>query len=623
MTGGDAIARINGEEITMAMLEENSSTADQQAMYDAKRQALERYIVDSLIEAEAEKRGMSKDDLFKTEVDEKVNKPTAEEIQAFYTANQAQMQGQTLEQISPRIEQHLTQQAAAKSAQEFVEALKTAAGVKVILAPKRVEVPERAGVARYGSPEAAVQIIEFSDFQCPYCTRGAKTIDEVKAKYGDKVSVTFRHFPLDFHKEAPLAAQAAECAGDQGKFWEYHDQLFANQRALQPADLPTYASAIGLNMAEFQGCLDSGSKKAIVDADLAAGKKVGMSGTPGFYINGEVLSGAQPLPAFVEVIDRQLAMAESGDATEAAPGVLALVNGQPITMATLDEKGSMADRKALHDAKRQALDRYIIDTVVDQAAAARGVTEEELFKAEVDGKMVKPTAADIEAFYTANQAQMQGQSLEQISPRIEQHLTQQAQGKRGQEFMEELKAAAKVEVLLPAFKMEVPARADAARSGSADAPIEIIEFSDFQCPYCTRGSKTIEEVKAKYGDKVTVVFRHFPLDFHKEAHLAAQASECAKDQGKFWEYHDVLFANQSALKPADLVNHASTVGLDVEVFNTCLDSGSKKAAVDGDLATGKDVGMTGTPGFYINGEVLSGAQPLEAFVEVIDRQLAN
>jgi protein-disulfide isomerase len=164
---------------------------------------------------------------------------------------------------------------------------------------------------------------------------------------------------------------------------------------------------------------------------------------------------------------------------------------------------------------------------------------------------------------------------------------------------------------------------DAPRIGTAAAPIQIVEFSDFQCPYCTRGRDTVKQVVAKYGDKVSVAFRHFPLPFHAEAHKAAQAAECAREKGKFWEYHDALFDHQQALGAADLVRHAKDIGLEGKPFEECLNSARHAARVDADIADGKAAGMSGTPGFYVNGIVLQGALPLEEFSRIIDKELGR
>lgn len=140
--------------------------------------------------------------------------------------------------------------------------------------------------AAFGPANAKVTVVEFSDFQCPYCTRAAAVTKEVKEKYGDKVRFVFRQFPLSFHKEAHLAAQASLAAGAQGKFWEYHDILFENQKALERASLEKYAEQLGLDMAAFKKALDEGTYKDEVDADIELGNKIAVSGTPTMFING-------------------------------------------------------------------------------------------------------------------------------------------------------------------------------------------------------------------------------------------------------------------------------------------------------------------------------------------------
>ena len=159
--------------------------------------------------------------------------------------------------------------------------------------------------------------------------------------------------------------------------------------------------------------------------------------------------------------------------------------------------------------------------------------------------------------------------------------------------------------------------------GPADAPVTIVEFSDFECPYCGAAHDTVEQVMSAYAGKVRLVYRQFPLSFHPHAAKAAEASLCAADQGKFWEYHDVLFKNQKKLEPTDLKAHATEVGLDAQKFGQCLDSGDKKKAVDTDQQAGLAAGVGGTPAFFINGIFLNGAQPIDEFKKVIDGELAS
>ncbi len=307
----------------------------------------------------------------------------------------------------------------------------------------------------------------------------------------------------------------------------------------------------------------------------------------------------------------------------AGSDVVATINGQPVTMAEVEaEAGAqlISARQTLHEAERSAVERVVIDRVVEAEASKRGVTPEQMFQTEVVDKAPKPTDEEVRAFYDENQARMPG-PFEQVEPQIRQMLTQQKAEARAGAFIEELRTAANVEVKIKPFVLEVPRREGAHRKGSAEAPIQIIEFSDFQCPYCAKAEDSVQKVLEHYGDKVAITYRHWPLSFHGDAHLAAQAAECAGEQGKFWEYHQILFDNMQALKRQHLVEYASTAGADADAFTTCLDSGKYAEVVDKDLADGAAVGMNGTPGFYINGEFLNGAQPFEAFQAIIDRQL--
>ena len=157
-----------------------------------------------------------------------------------------------------------------------------------------------------GKKDAAITIVEFSEFQCPFCSRVNPTIAQIQKEYGDKVRVVFKHNPLSFHKDAPLAAEAALAAAAQGKGWEMHDLMFKNQRALKRPELEKYAAEIGLNIAKFKADLDAGKYKAQVAADQKLAGELKARGTPHFFINGRRLAGAQPYPAFKALIDETL-----------------------------------------------------------------------------------------------------------------------------------------------------------------------------------------------------------------------------------------------------------------------------------------------------------------------------
>ena len=235
--------------------------------------------------------------------------------------------------------------------------------------------------------------------------------------------------------------------------------------------------------------------------------------------------------------------------------------------------------------------------------------------------MAEPTDEEIQKVYDANKAQLGSQTLEQIKPRIVEYLKQQGMQRRRQAFVEELKQTHKTTVALRPPVIEVATAGRPERGGGAKAPVTIIEFSDYQCPFCGRAESTVDEVMKHYGDKVRLVYRDFPLPMHPQARPASEAASCANAQGKFWEYHATLFANQTALGEDQLKEYAKNVGLDAAKFDQCLKDKPFKAAIDKDVADGERVGVNGTPAFFINGRMLSGALPFDKFKEVIDEEL--
>ena len=157
--------------------------------------------------------------------------------------------------------------------------------------------------------------------------------------------------------------------------------------------------------------------------------------------------------------------------------------------------------------------------------------------------------------------------------------------------------------------------------GNPNAAVAIVEFSDFQCPYCGRVQPTLEQLLQEYGDNITLIYRHFPLPSHANSEKAAEASECASDQGKFWEYHDMLFDNQDRLDTASLKRYAGELNLDVNKFSACLDSGVMSPRVDFAKRSGVEKGVAGTPAFFVNGKMISGNQPYNIFKAAVDAEL--
>lgn len=311
--------------------------------------------------------------------------------------------------------------------------------------------------------------------------------------------------------------------------------------------------------------------------------------------------------------------------------VVATVGGTSITLAEVDDKalqqpvsnfGNARLAQALYEARRAAIDEIVATALMDGEAKALGIDRPALVEKEITSKITPVTDPEVSAWYQANQSRVQGAPLEQVRAPIRAYLTQERMEEVRQRYLGTLKAKTAVRVMLEPPRINVSA-ANAPAKGPAGAPVELIEFSDFQCPFCLRAHPTVDKVLATYGDRIHFVYRHFPLPNHPNARPAAEAAACAAEQDKFWPYHDRLFADPSKLSVDDLKRTAADLGLDAAKFNACVDSRKFKALVDADVAAGNDAGVDGTPAFFINGRQISGAQPFEFFKKVIDEELAR
>jgi protein-disulfide isomerase len=274
--------------------------------YETKNAALESLIRLKLVQAEAKKRGISAERLIELEVESKVADPTDGEVEAYFLGQNRE--GARFEDVKEQFRNNLKQLKLLQARRAYADSLRASIDVTVMLRPPIVNVTYDPARVR-GNPHAPVTIVEFSDFQCPFCKRSESTLQDLLTKYGDRIKIAYLDFPLaEIHPQAQSAAEAARCAGEQGKFWEYHDALYADQSKLGGADLVTHAAALNLDKQKFQACLDSGKFKSKIQADLEQGNKVGVAGTPGFFVNGVFLSGALPQAEFEKIIDNQLAL---------------------------------------------------------------------------------------------------------------------------------------------------------------------------------------------------------------------------------------------------------------------------------------------------------------------------
>src|SRR6266404_8997933 len=270
--------------------------------YEIKRKALDNLIEQKILDAAAKKKGLTTEKLLDQEVNSKVPDPSDAELEGYYLGLKV---NRPLAEVKPQLRDAYKQAKMQQARQDYLKTLRADSNVVVLLSAPRVEVAHDPARLR-GNPKAPVMIVEFSDYQCPYCHSAEPTVKEVLAKYGDKVSLSYRDFPLtSIHSQAQIAAVASRCALEQGKFWEYHDQLFTASK-LEKDDLIGYARNLKLDDKQFESCLTSEKYKADIDKDEQAGRKAGVNGTPGFFINGLSLSGAQGQDAFARLIDDEL-----------------------------------------------------------------------------------------------------------------------------------------------------------------------------------------------------------------------------------------------------------------------------------------------------------------------------
>lgn len=394
----------------------------------------------------------------------------------------------------------------------------TAADAEVPDPRRRIAVPV-AGAPSLGPDDALVTIVEFSDFYCPYCRRASNVIADLMRLYPDQLRLVYRHSLLDI-EDASLAAEAAVAAAEQGRFWPFHDRMFAAPAPAGVDGLVAIAAEVGLDAASFRRALTERAHRDRVRADHQLARRLGVAGMPHFFVNGRPISGAQPLGVFVRLIEEELGIAA----------------------------------------------RLIAD----------GVPSEQIYRRLIGGAAAGKTLMDAATLFAAG-----------VDP--------------------------------SAIRAPGIGRANHRRGGQRPL-VRIVEFSDFECGFCRRAHATLQSVLARYGEEVGLSYRHFPLGATTK--LVAEAAEAAAAQGRFWAFHDALFAAPGHTDRAALARHAAGVGLDVEVFNRALDDRRYARAVSLDAAEGAALGISGTPTFYINGRPMVGAPTESALRAVIDEELA-
>ena len=381
----------------------------------------------------------------------------------------------------------------------------------------------------WGSRTAPVTIVEFSDFQCPFCSRAEPAVQQLKEHYGkDKLRFVWKDEPLSIHENAKPAAEAAQgvfaLAGNDA-FWKFHDTAFKNQAALGASSYERWAKDAGVtDLPKYQAGLTAHTWADKVDKNIAAGSSAGVNGAPAFFINGVLVSGAQPVDKFQAVVDQELAKAQAK-----------LASGTP------------ADK---------------VYVVMSQENRKTAKTQP------------APSNAAPDADKTVQKVPLGSAPI----------------------------------------------------LGTPDALVTVVEFSDFQCPFCKRAEDTLRQVHDAYGDKVRVVWKNQPLAAHDRAEPSAELAFEAKaekgDEG-FWDVHDRLFASNPKLADADLDAIATAAGLSLEKVHAAIKGHLYKKDIDADVDLGESLGVTATPSFFVNGRSLVGAVPFDTFKSLLDEELAR
>jgi protein-disulfide isomerase len=309
-TDTSEVANVGGVKITMAELEQEESAKLLSAhyqYYQAEQKALDNLIDKRLMEQKAKSENLTLEQLIDRDIKSQVKDPTEDQMKVYYEGLETD---QPYEAVRGKVLDKIRELRTNKAIAVYVKALRAQTNVYITLAPPSATVDTQ-NAERLGPEKAPVTVVEFADYECPYCQKVAADLKKLQADFGDKVAVTYKDFPLPMHARAEKAAEASRCAGKQGKFWEFHDELF-HTKGLDLEQLKAEARVLKLNGADFDKCLDSGEEAAVVEKDRKEGMRLGLNGTPSFFINGHFMSGALDYATLHQVVEQQLSAPPQG-----------------------------------------------------------------------------------------------------------------------------------------------------------------------------------------------------------------------------------------------------------------------------------------------------------------------
>jgi protein-disulfide isomerase len=300
------IAEVGGQKLTFGDLQQQLGGKLLQARYQYymnQRKALDQLIDDKLLEIEARNRHISVDELLNTVVYKDVKDPTEDQMQVYYEGTEST---ESYDAMRGQILDHIRELRRDKARANFVKELRNDARVQVLLEPPLIDVNLKNAYEK-GPKTSPVTLVEFADYECPYCQKITPELQKLEKEYAGRLAVVYKDFPLPIHHTSQKAAEAARCAGEQSKFWEYHDVLFYSKQ-LQISDLKADARVLRLDGDRFDKCLDEGAEAANVKKDLEEAHQLGLTGTPSFFVNGHFFSGAADYSVLKEMVDMQLAL---------------------------------------------------------------------------------------------------------------------------------------------------------------------------------------------------------------------------------------------------------------------------------------------------------------------------
>lgn len=415
-----------------------------------------------------------------------------------------------------------------------------------------------------GAQDAKVEVLAFIDFECPFCRKSAADVLALVDAHKDSVRFRFLQLPLDVHPHSVVGAKAALAAHAQGKFRAYFEKMMKPDVDLSREKAVAWAVEADLDAKKLAADIDSEAVAKQVARDVGIAGALGVTGTPSYLVNGKLVQGARPVDAWKKLLAEEISRADA-------------------LLASGTDKARLHRALVAANNPKQAPDyiKYVLDgatpperPVPAPVARRSGVASAKIVSARPSVQVGEPVRLDPES----------GDSK---------------------------------------TVWRVAVRPDDPRLGPEHAPVTLVLFADFECPFCNKLRPTLDVLRKRYKDDIRVVFKHNPLPFHKHAMDAALAAEAARAQGRFWELYDVLFAQQDKLDKASLRAHAKAAGLDLGRYDTSMAAGGAKLRVTADVEQAAALGARGTPNLFVNGRKIVGAKDEATIAAIVDEELAR